>query len=132
MKAFTSIILLTFAVSLFAQSQPGTNVTAEMRAEANAFYQDSNWTKAAEAYKKILEIEPANAGANYRLGLCFLGLNRNSDARNYFEAAFTASPNAVFALGLARSYARLGDKTRAFETLEKSTKHVGIAPEKLR
>lgn len=132
MKAFVLLILLASVVlSSMGQAQPASDVTAEMRAEANAFYQASDWEKAARAYEKISALEPANAGVAYRLGNIYLNLNRNEDARKYLDKAFVASANTVFALALARAYARTGNKAKAFETIEKSTTLGGIAPEAL-
>lgn len=128
---FSAILILVMAVFAFSQGQPGSGVTPEMRTAANASYQASDWTNAAVAYEKIVALEPANPNANYRLGMSLLNLNRNADAQKPFEKAFITSPNPVFGLALARSYARAGDKAKALATLEKSTATGGIAPETL-
>lgn len=125
------LFVVIFAISAFSQGQPGSGVTPEMRTAANTSYQASDWTNAAAAYEKIVALEPANPNANYRLGMSLLNLNRNSDAQKPFEKAFTTSPNPIFGLALARSYARAGDKVKALETLDKSTATGGIAPETL-
>lgn len=131
----TGISILIGIISLYAgvrsQTPPASAVTAEMRAEANRYYQASEWEKAAAAYEKIVAEEPANTGAKYRLGIIQLNLDRTAEARENLAAAMAASPNAVFALALARAYARSGDKTKAFETIEKSLALGGIAPETL-
>ena len=121
--------LIILAIGMSARLHAQTAVTAAMRAEANGFYQASEWVKAAAAYEKIVEAEPTNPNANYRLGFSFLNLNKNAEAQKHLEKAFMTSPNAVFALALARSYARAGNKAKVFETLEKSTTSGGIAPE---
>jgi hypothetical protein len=102
-----------------------------MRAEANVFYQKQDWQNAAAAYEKIVKAEDANIGARYRLGLSLLGLNKNADAQPHLDKAFTASPNPIFALALARVHARMGNKEKAYEVLDKSPALGGIAPESL-
>lgn len=124
-------VILMLVISVLPQSQPGSTVTAEMRAEANVCFQAADWSKAAIAYEKIVHAEPANANANYRLGLAFLNLNKNAEAQMHIEKAFSITPNALFALALARSYARTGSKAKVFETIEKSTTMGGIAAETL-
>ncbi len=128
--AYCFVVLLMLFPAL-SRAQSSTAVTPEMRAEANRLYQGSEWEKAAAAYEKIVGLEPKNPNANYRLGLTLLNLSRNADAQKHLDAAFTASPNAVFALALARAYARSGNKAKAFEILDKSTTIGGIAPETL-
>jgi tetratricopeptide (TPR) repeat protein len=130
MKPFLiAIIGLFLSFNVATQGVPGSGVTPEMRAEANKSYQASDWAKAAEAYEKIVHSEPSNAGANYRLGMVFLNLNKADEATHHLEIAFATSANAVFALALARAYARGGNKAKAFEVIEKSLKLGGIAPE---
>lgn len=123
-------LVLTCSVAVAAQTA-ATPVTPEMRTEANKYYQASDWEKAAAAYSNIVKVEPKNPNANYRLGIVNLNLNKNADAVANLDAAFTASPNAVFALALARAYARTGNKAKAFETIEKSFPLGGIAVETL-
>ncbi|MEQ1603393.1 MAG: tetratricopeptide repeat protein [Pyrinomonadaceae bacterium] len=125
------LFVCIFTTSSFSQSQPGSGVTPEMRTAANGLYQASDWANAAAVYGKIVALEPANPNANYRLGLSLLNLNRNVEAQKHLDKAFTTSPNPIFALALARSYARAGDKAKALETIDKTTAIGGIAPETL-
>jgi hypothetical protein len=129
--ALSCAFILVLGVSVFSQTQSASGVTPEMRAEANKFYTASDWKKASAAYEKIVGLEAANANARYRLGNSLLNLGKASAAVSHLDNAFTASPNSVYALTLARAYARTGNKEKAFEVLEKSTKFGGIAPEKL-
>lgn len=132
MKALliVAIILLAFTMA-FSQGVAGSGVTAEMRTEANRYYTASDWPNAVAAYEKIVSLEPGNPNANYRLGLSFLNLDKTTEAQTHLEKAMAFSPNPVFALGLARAYARAGNKAKTFETLDKSTKVGGISPETL-
>ena len=132
MKALLIVVIaLSAFVTGFSQGVAGSGVTPEMRTEANKYYSASDWVNAVTAYEKIVKLEPANPNANYRLGLSFLNLNKMAEAQTHLEKAMTASPNPIFALALARSYARVGNKAKAFEVIEKSTKAGGIAPEAL-
>ncbi len=134
MKKITVGLLAVFVLSFMASAQTtqSSGVTQEMRNEANAFYQKQDWRNASNAYEKIVRLEEANVGARYRFGVSLLGLGQNREAQAQLEKVFNASPNAVFALALARVYARLNDKEKTFEVLEKSTTLGGISPDTLR
>ncbi len=126
-----SVLVVSFVSFSAAQSQPPSAVTPEMRTAANEAYQKQDWENAAKAYEKIVSAEEKNANARYRLGMSLLGLKRNEDAAKYLEAASGISPNPVFSLALARAYARTGNATKMYETLEGSLRTGGIAPESL-
>jgi hypothetical protein len=125
---------LIFVLAVLAgivSAQQTAAVTPEMRAEAAAFYQKQDWQNAAKAYEKIVSLDETNVGARYRFGVSLLNLNRTEEARIHLEKVFTAAPNPIFALALGRVYARLNEKEKAFEVLEKSPTMGGIAPEAL-
>ena len=131
MKKFISTIIFALVISLPAFAQTTNDATAELKQEANDFYQKQDWQKSANAYQKIVKLEAANVGARYRLGVSLLNLGKSAEAQTHLENVFNASPNAVFALALARVYARSGNKEKAFEIIDKSTTLGGIAPETL-
>lgn len=130
-----SAILLAFLFSLIvyipAQTPVGSAITPETRAAANDAYQKQDWKTAAAAYEKIVNAEEKNAGANYRLGVSLHNLGDAKRAAGYLEAAMNASPNSVFALALARAYARGGEKEKMYSAFERSLKLGGIAAESL-
>lgn len=133
MKKFVLTLAIFAAVSTsFAQPQPGSSVTPEMRSAANDAYQKQDWKTAAAAYEKIVVAEEKNVGARYRYGVSLLGTGDNVNAQSQLERVFTASPNPVFAHALARAYIRNANKDKAYETLEKSITLGGIAPDALR
>jgi hypothetical protein len=109
----------------------GQTVTPEMRTAASDAFQKQDWKAAVSAYEAIVKVEEKNAGANYRLGVVYLNLNEIAKATRYLEAAMNISPNSVFALALARAYARGGDKEKAYGVFEQSLKLGGIAAESL-
>ena len=125
------IVAVVFAAVLvcaaFGQPQTGSTVTAEMRSAANDAYQKQDWTSSVVGYEKIVAIEDKNAGAHYRLGISLLNLHRTNDAQTHLEMAMSISPNAIFALALARAYAKAGSKDKMYEVFEKSTTLGGIS-----
>ena len=125
------VFLLVTCVSTFAYGQTSVGVTPDMQIRANAFYQAGDWAKSADAYGKIVSLEDSNVRALYRLGLSLLNLNKAVEAVPHLERAMTAWPNTVFALALARAYARTDNKAKAFEILEKSVTIGGIARDAL-
>jgi hypothetical protein len=136
MKRLTRLIFILFISVNFVSAQTtsltqAAGATAALKQEANDFYQKQDWQKAASAYEKIVRLEEANAGARYRYGVSLLNLNKTAEAQTQLETVFNKSPNAVFALALARVYARTGSKEKAYEVLDKSTTMGGIAPETL-
>lgn len=130
-KFFLGIALFVAVGVTFAQPQPDSSVTPETRAAANDAYQKQDWKAAAAAYEKIVKAEEKNVGARYRYGISLLGLGDNMNAQSQLENVFAASPNAIFALALSRAYARNGNKSKTYETLERSVRLGGIAPETL-
>lgn len=129
---FRKICLLISLFSLLLiSSSAQTAVTQEMRVAANDAYQKQDWKAAAAAYERIVKAEEKNAGANYRLGMSLLNLNDHERAVKNLEASMAISPNAVFALALARAHARNGNKERVYEIFEQTLKLGGIAAESL-
>ena len=122
---------LLAASSLLAQAPGGGGVTPEKRAAANEAYQKQDWGAAAAAYETIVKAEDKNAGAKYRLGVSLLNLDRAREAQAHLESAMTISPNAVFALALARAYAKTGSREKMYEVFERSLALGGIAAESL-
>jgi hypothetical protein len=115
----------------FGQQTVTNAVTPEMRTAAGDAYQKQDWPTAATRFEMILRLEPQNAGAHYRHGMSLLNQNLNDGARSSLAKAYGISPNAVFALALARAYARLGMKEDAYATFEKTLTLGGISAELL-
>lgn len=125
------IAAFLFVAVTHAQTPIGSAVTPEMRTAANDAYQKQDWKTAAVSYERIVKAEDKNAGARYRYGIVLLNLDRNAEALANFESAFAISPNAVFALALARAHSRVPNKEKMYEVLERSLTLGGIAPESL-
>jgi tetratricopeptide (TPR) repeat protein len=132
MKLVAAAIFISISTAIaLGQQSTASIVTPEMRQAANELYQKKDWQEAASAYQKILAVEDTNLNARYRLGVIQLSLKQNVEALANLERVFKASPNAIFALALARAYSRLGSRGQMYETLESSLRLGGIAPESL-
>lgn len=136
MKKLADLLFMLFITVGFVYSQQTppaqtSGASLEMKQEANDFYQKQDWQKAAQAYEKILRLEETNVGARYRYGVSLLNLDKLAEAQTQLEKVFSTAPNGVFALALARVYARSGNREKAYEILDKSTVLGGIAPETL-
>ncbi len=128
---FILLILVNFVSAQQTSPNQNSGAAAQMKQEANNFYQKQDWQNAAREYEKIVKLEEANVGARYRFGISLLNLGKNAEAQTHLEKVFTASPNPIFALALARVYALSGNKEKAYEVLDKSTTMGGIQPQTL-
>lgn len=126
-----SICSAVFALIVLSGAAGAQSVTPEMRSAANDAYQKQDWKAAATAYESIVKAEVKNAGANYRLGIALLNLNDGTKAAKPLEVAMSISPNTVFALALARAYAKSGNKEKMYAIFEQSLKLGGIGAESL-
>jgi tetratricopeptide (TPR) repeat protein len=125
-------VLLSLCNILFAaiicaqQSAPSSpansqSVTQEMRSRANDFYQSGDWANAAQAYEAITKLEPANAGAWSRRGGALHSLGKHKEAVAALERSLEINNQQPLTLfNLARAYARLNDKSKAFASLTKA------------
>jgi tetratricopeptide (TPR) repeat protein len=106
------------AVMALPAQNPPEKTLAE---EAVAFYQAQEWEKAAAAYQTLVERERTNALAWFHLGTSQHHLKHYEQAVAAFEQA---EKNGFFpqfvAYSLAASYARMNEKEKAFEWLEKA------------
>jgi len=126
-----AVFIQAFAMFAVGQSTVGVSISPEMRTAANDAYQKQDWKTAAAGYEKIATAEDKNSAARYRLGISLLNLGDAKRAAAYLNAAMEISPNAVFALALARAHARNGEKEKVFTEFERSLTLGGIAAESL-
>jgi len=123
------LVLLSFA--MFAQPQPGSGVTQEMRTAANDAYQKQNWPDAVKYFQEIIKLEPKNGGAHYRQGSSLLNIAKNEDALRVLQIANTISPNPIYAFAVARAHARLNNKAKVYEVLESTLTMGGLQASQL-
>jgi tetratricopeptide (TPR) repeat protein len=98
--------------------------------EANAFFQAKDWANAAKAFEAITKKEPANFQAWNQLGATLLALNKYDQAAAAYEKAVAInSSSPIPQYNLACAYARLNDKDKAFEALNKIASKGFFQPE---
>jgi tetratricopeptide (TPR) repeat protein len=122
LSQYAAIVAFCF-VTVQAQSATGQNAPAsEAMREANALFQAQKWAEAAKAYEAITKAEPNNGAAHSQLGSALLLMGNYSEAAQALRRAveITASPVAMY--NLACSYARLNDRDKSFDWLNKSVK----------
>lgn len=89
-------------------------------AQADAYFQSSDWRRAEEAYQAITENDPTNGQAWIRLGACLHEQGRFEEALGCYDHAEKAGfPAPGLQIRRARAYARLGRGNEALTTLEK-------------
>lgn len=113
---FAFIVLLLVGDRAFSQGQ---TVSPAMR-EANALFQNQKWEEASRAYEAITREQPSNAMAWSRLGLSLHSTGKYDRAIAAFHKAVAIGNNPFAMYNLARSYARSGDREKAFEWLDKA------------
>lgn len=109
------LMILIAVVPSFAQSQPSAAVQ-----EADALFGAQKWAEAAHAYEAITKVEAANGRAWYRLGVALHNLGRYAQAVEAYQKALGINQTPLGMYNLACSYARMGDKEKAFEWLTKA------------
>jgi len=113
---FISLVLFLSAQVALAQSVAPAP-TAE---EADALFKAQKWPDVAKAYEAITKNEPKNGRAWYRLGYALHSMGNFEQAAWSYQRAVEIAGNPLAMYNLACSYARLKDKDKAFEWLNKS------------
>jgi tetratricopeptide (TPR) repeat protein len=111
-----ALFMLSLSVAnLLAQGQPSAAAQ-----EADALFQAQKWADAARAYEAITKTESTNGRAWFRLGMSLHSLGRYGQAVEAYQNGLKINPNPQAMYNLACSYARMNDKERAFEWLNKA------------
>jgi len=61
-----------------------------------AYYGYCRYRDAARSFEEALEVDPTNDYAHYCLGLCFLKLDRRSEAGGHFKLAWYLRPYEMY------------------------------------
>ncbi|HEX8493813.1 MAG TPA: tetratricopeptide repeat protein [Pyrinomonadaceae bacterium] len=130
-KTFRLLVAL-FGALLFscglvvAHAQQSSNTTAQAQgissamSEAEALFQSQKFTEAAKAFAAVTKAEPANGRAWLRLGSSLHALGQYERAVAAFERAVEILRGPIAMYNLACAYARLNNKEKAFEWLNKA------------
>jgi hypothetical protein len=98
---------------------------------ADALFQSGKWAEAAEAYRSLTEAEPGSGRYWNRLGACRHQLADYQGAVAAYRKAVEIGGNPQVMYNLGCSYARLGDRDRALEWLNKALDGGFGSPEQL-
>jgi tetratricopeptide (TPR) repeat protein len=112
-----SVIVCFFILSLL-HSAGAQTPTPEMQA-ADVLFKAQKWGEASKAYDAITKAQPANNFAWYRLAYSFQALGKYGEAVEAYQK-IVANNNPTVLYNLACSYARLNNKDKAFESLNKA------------
>ena len=113
--------LFACVVGLTAGGAPAQQVPTPQ--EADALFQAQKWDEAAKAYAALTRADPSQGPAWYRLGVALNSLGRHAEAADALQKCVSIGhrPQAMYAL--ARSYALMKDKDRAFEWLTRAVEN---------
>ncbi|MGA9768130.1 MAG: tetratricopeptide repeat protein [Blastocatellia bacterium] len=125
--SITSLILLISSQFVLAQGAAHAP-TAE---EADALFKAQKWPDVAKAYGAITKNEPKNGRAWYRMGFALQAMGDFEQAARSYQQAVEVANNPIAMYNLACSYARLNNKDKAFEWLNKSISSGFIGATKL-
>jgi hypothetical protein len=116
-------VFLLGSVTL-AVGQQGASVQPQgaspAMSEAEALFQAQKWADARRAFEALTKVEPANGRAWLRLGGALHALGQYAEAARALERAVEILRGPIAMYNLACAYARLNDKERAFEWLNKA------------
>ncbi len=120
-----STYMMRMAFALFmitaALGQAFAQAGATTMQEADTLFQARKWADAARLYEAVTKAEAANGRAWYRLGVSLHNLSRYAQAVDAYQKALAINNKNLLAMyNLASSYARLNDKEKAFEWLNKA------------
>lgn len=116
-------LLLWIALFCTTQGFAAQNTTSPQMNAANELFKSQKWEEAAKAYEAVLTTEPNNARAWYQLGISRFSLTQFEAAIRAFEKniALNSNPSAMY--NVACAYARLNQKDKAIDWLEKAVSH---------
>lgn len=99
------------------QSNVPANTSAAALADQGWKYYDAkDYSKAVEACKKALALDPRNVGAFNVLGLAYSGLNRYPDATAALQHAISLKPaEGLYRYNLGLAYYSAGDDAKAID-----------------
>lgn len=126
--ALSILGLLVLASFGFTQNNPNQALLDE----ANKYFQAKDWANAAQAYESMTKKEPSNFQAWSRLGSVYHASGKYDQAAVALEKALSINANGpLVQYNLACAYARLNNKDKALEVLNKLAPSGVFQPEQI-
>jgi tetratricopeptide (TPR) repeat protein len=97
-RVWDSSLTLTQKTASMNRMRDGMNQHVSWQQAAERFEQNEKWSEAEGVYRQVLQAEPMQVEAWYRLGLLYMTLNRDADAGGCFLQAVRREPEYVEAL----------------------------------
>lgn len=126
------VLGLAFAPPATAQTPAATPAASPALSEADALYQSRKWVEAAEAYEAVMKTEPGNGRARFRRASALHAAGRYEQAIAAWQSAAEVFRGPLVTYNLACSYARSGDREKAFEWLKRAVEAGLPQPEQMR
>lgn len=116
-KLLNTCILIFITTAVFANQTTPTSAST-----ANRYYQEQNWSKAAQAYQEITNSQAQNHLAWYRLGIAHIELNEPSPALQALSKAANSPnlPRMLIFYQQARAYKLLNKHDEMFTSLQQA------------
>lgn len=87
--------------------------------DADRLWDEKRWNEAAAAYRAVVDADPANGRAWYRLAFSLHQIDRFTDAASAFERAAAAGVTPLVSrFNAACAWSRAGEKEKALNALE--------------
>jgi tetratricopeptide (TPR) repeat protein len=126
------MLRFSLLLSLLAACQLSPAQTTDASASANAAYQQKDWPTAVKLYGELAQASPQNPRYSYRLGVAQRATGEDEKALHSFQQAQADGlPLSLLGFEMACTYASLGKKDKAFETLAAAVTQGFGQPEKL-
>jgi tetratricopeptide (TPR) repeat protein len=88
--------------------------------EAEALFQNQKWPEAVKAFEAITKAAPTRPRPWFRLGSSLYALGKYQEAIPAFQKAVEIGKNPLAMYDLARAYAKVNEKDKAFELLSQA------------
>jgi Tfp pilus assembly protein PilF len=119
LKATAIVAFLVMVVSALPAKAQSASQASNME-EADALFKAQKWAEAIKSYEAITKNDPKNGRAWFRLGWAEHAMGNFEQAVWSYQRAVEIGGNPIAMYNLACSYARLNDKDKAFEWLNRS------------
>ena len=113
-------VLLILPVAAQNSAMGGNGASSSAEAAADAAFLSKDFKSSAALYADLLEDQPLNGKAWFRLGFAQNSLGEYAKSATSFEKSYTAGFMPIISMyNVACGYARVGDKAKALFWLQK-------------